>query len=210
MPTLLRYDLLPRLIASVAASTLLPDEFVIVDNGGKFKAATVPALLTSRTVILTPGRNLGVSASWNLALRRGHEHTILVGDDFWFGPDVINTVETTAQRSVNELFVASSDKGFASGFCFFLLKKSLHDRIGLFDETFWPGTYEDSDYVRRMSVVGACIEPVSDLDVHHDYAQTTSHPSMHSPSCHKRYIEKWGGLPNCETRNVPADEGLIR
>ena len=69
VPVLSRYDLLERLLASAEAGTVKPDRYLIVDNGRQLDVRSPGisrAVERGATVsVLSPGRNLGVAASWN-------------------------------------------------------------------------------------------------------------------------------------------------
>ena len=52
------------------------------------------------------------------------------------------------------------------GFCF-LVKKEIVDKIGLLDEQFFPGNYEDDDYCKRILNVNYKLLLCKDTFVHH-------------------------------------------
>ena len=78
VPTLNRYDLLGRLIASAEAGNCKPSAYFIVDNGGHFhgEASKMPGVAAAiergaPIEVLAPDKNLGVAASWNAMPGRG-------------------------------------------------------------------------------------------------------------------------------------------
>ncbi len=59
--------------------------------------------------------------------------------------------------------VVDSDATF---FCV-LIARSLMERIGLLDETFFPGGFEDDDYCLRVRAAGECVYLARDVFMHH-------------------------------------------
>ncbi|RUS48712.1 glycosyltransferase [Cohnella sp. AR92] len=59
------------------------------------------------------------------------------------------------------------------GFCM-LFRRSLIDRIGGLDESFFPGNYEDDDFCLRTRISGSLLWAASDVYIHH-YGSRTFH-----------------------------------
>ena len=152
IPTLCRYDLLEDLIRSAESGSLQPSKYIIIDNGGRLDADRLKRCFTgpSRAVnleIVMPGTNMGVAASWNSIIDRTRPDPVVISnDDVVFGHDTFATM--TKALMDGHLFVE------ADGWALFGQSPELVDRIGYYDENFWPAYYEDVDYDLRMARAG--------------------------------------------------------
>ncbi len=83
------------------------------------------------------------------------------------------------------------------GFCL-LIKRSLIDRIGLLDEQFEVGMFEDTDLCRRSRKAGYRLVVVEDVFVHHFGSQTFRGEGLDMDAIYdknqRRYCEKWDGM----------------
>lgn len=191
-PTLNRYDYLVNMIESAKEGTVVPDEFMIVDNGGKL------SLTGNNIKVHTPGYNLGVAASWNLLIKNSIDYRIIVNDDIEFNLDTV------------ELMVEKAKAGFGMvlgcGYSCFLIQDSLVKEVGWFDEDLSPGYgyFEDNDYAVRMRLRG--IVPADVPPVVHRSGMTRRMLMTKGFDCSGRYYEaesryrlKWGGKVDHET-----------
>ncbi|OOC63744.1 glycosyltransferase [Paenibacillus ihbetae] len=84
------------------------------------------------------------------------------------------------------------------GFCM-LIKKSVVDQIGLLDEVFSPGNYEDDDYSTRIRMAGYKLLLCRDTFIHH-YGSTSFKENRRYFDLlnrnKKKFIDKWGFNPN--------------
>lgn len=85
------------------------------------------------------------------------------------------------------------------GLCF-LFKRSLMENIGVLDERFSPGHYEDDDYCHRARLAGYRLMIAGDTVVHHHGSASFRKQSMEDVSRlvtdnHRKFIEKWGFDP---------------
>lgn len=195
VPTLCCYKSLDRLIESAERGGVKPRHYVIVDNGGGYEPPKSIANLT----LIRPGRNLGVAASWNLMLKRG-EPVVIANDDVTFEKDTFaRFVEASKQACL-----AVSTRGWD----LFAQTPESIEKIGWYDERFYPAYYEDSDYAWRARLAG--IEPlVVDVPYQHDRSLTLRTYSeawqikQGSVRSHEYFIRKWGGSPGEEKFTVP-------
>lgn len=210
VPTLNRYDLLPNLLRSAWAGTVRPDLCVVIDNGGKLK---LPQANGDRTLVQRPGRNLGVGPSWNLLAREyltGPDDRLLIcGDDVTLHPDTIeHLLITMSEKDADMAYPGATDNAFSC----FMVRAALFEKVGYFDERFYPAYFEDGDFTRRMTLAGvhaftapcgyehvgsATIKKLSvkELEDHHaNFVELRNY-----------YVEKWGGLPGAERFTEPFD-----
>lgn len=215
VPTLNRYDLCERLVASARAGSRPPDLIVVIDNGGALHAGAFGAADVRCPVeVLTPGRNLGVGPSWNLLARKylsRFNRALICGDDVLLHQDTIEMLlasmeETGADLSMPDPALSSMHQMFSC----FLVRQSLFEKVGYFDEQFWPAYFEDNDFHRRMKIAGA-IESVARCGYEHVNSATMqkytgAELERHHErfrACRDYYMRKWGGLPGAETFAAP-------
>jgi len=84
---------------------------------------------------------------------------------------------------------------FLSGFCL-LIKREVIDKIGLLDERFEIGSYEDDDYSLRVLQAGYRLVVAGDTFVYHLGSQTFKGNGINDRQIgemnRKRFKEKWG------------------
>lgn len=85
------------------------------------------------------------------------------------------------------------------GFCM-LIKREVIDTIGLLDERFTPGNYEDDDYSFRMLKAGYKIIVCHDTFIHHyggvSFREDSSTYNELYHINQKKFVDKWGFDPN--------------
>jgi GT2 family glycosyltransferase len=208
VPTYRRYDLLRQMMDSAEAGSLVPDRYYIVDNGGSLDPAAY-GMPTAKIEVWRPGRNIGVSAAWNHILTTQEEHVAVVCDDVRFHGDTL--------RLLVEAYDASPEISLfhpavtPSMFSVFMQRRELLERIGGYDENFWPAYFEDNDYVYRMKLAGVSHLAVPGLGYDHVGSGTLKSFSPAEMEEHhgrfqglqQYYVRKWGGMPGREKYQVP-------
>jgi len=114
-------------------------------------------------------------------------------------------VTKTPYKSMKEMqeFAAqwaeiNSDKGFAvdylSGFCM-VFRKDLIKQIGGFDERFYPGYFEDTDFSIRTSIFGKKLWVANDVYIHHhgssSYKTKRKYHRKIIEESKKNFLKKW-------------------
>lgn len=187
-----RYDLLDAFVASVLAGSRRPEKIVLVDNGGQYTAKHPDV------EVLYQGPNLGVAASWNRLLRAGV--WLISNDDVIFRRDTF--AELAGALENGELFVN------AGGWALFGQRPEVAERIGYYDERFYPAYYEDADYRVRLVEAGINIRSnvLSEQIGHVQWASAES-PEKVNSICQRSYdtfIDKWGASPEVILAQVSA------
>lgn len=81
------------------------------------------------------------------------------------------------------------------GFCM-LIKKCLIDSIGLLDERFSPGNFEDDDYSFRILQAGCKLVLCKNVFIHHfgstSFNENPQHYQALLQQNEKKFVEKWG------------------
>ena len=213
VPTLNRYDLLARLIASAEAGRLKPSDYFIVDNGGRFdtEAPNMPGVATAlargaRFYVLTPDANLGVAASWNALLdAAGAVPMAISNDDVELGDDALEAIDRAL--AAGHHFVIAEGGYNANGWCLFAQTRACTELVGVYDEGFYPAYYEDSDYERRMSLVGITPHREPATLRHEGWATMNADPSGAISAGQQKsadyFQEKWGGMPGGQLYPLP-------
>ena len=140
VPVLNRYDLLD---ASLDAVDFPVGEILIINNGSEIYQ---PKRKDLNVRVLNLPSNLGISASWNLAIK------LYPHESFW----VFASADTVWRPGgLKKLFNTSGKSRLVTthrGFCVFSLGEDLVRGVGLFDEYFYPYLFEDSDYAERVRI----------------------------------------------------------
>lgn len=190
IPTLNRYDLLHKLIASAEAGTVKPRLYLVVDNGGKLENTNFDP---GRVVIYNPQKNLGVAASWNKLLEMaGSEPLMISNDDIELQPDAIEKFERA--------FVGGHEFiGACGGWALFGQTPHVTETVGPYDENFGMAYYEDCDYLLRLRAAGIPVHDLGYIGAHLGNASTHGGtPEQQAAVAHSRernycyFVAKWG------------------
>jgi GT2 family glycosyltransferase len=166
VPTLTRHDLLDRMLRSVDCHV---GHLVVIDNSGRgIVGGTGP---WERMTVLPMPANLGVAASWNLAIRMAHREpwVLICSDDMWWPGNALG--EFAAQSSEDALVVSSTWPHW----CAFTIGMRVVQKVGLFDEGYYPAYFEDTEYERRLRRAG--VQRQMGPAVDHSNASTLNTPS---------------------------------
>ncbi len=223
-----------RCLTTVSLKT--PFYLVLIDNGSEDgTGAFFRDLARAKNVFaFVLPENGGCAAGWNLAVQfsmeqLGCDKVIVLNNDTLLLPGTLDillkdldlpdvgmaTAKDISGRCVDE---AAFFKRIPSNFgpypetpdfsCFGVNKKCI-EKVGYFDEMFYPAYFEDNDYHFRMK--GNSLKAVCDLTNYywHYGSRTKKQDPMFDAWIRERYvanrayyIEKWGGEPGHETYSV--------
>ncbi len=204
IPGLNRPDLLARCLASIDEPV---ERLIVIDNSADGAIGDVAAEWNAD--IIDAGTNLGVAASWNLALKAAPlaPWWAIVGLDTEFAPGDLQRLATAMEDPAPR--VACLFRFGAFG-----LNQACLDRVGWFDENFHPIYCEDCDYEYRCHLAGV---PVIDLPsgaAHLEGGSVSLHAGHRDdnartfPANHAYYQAKWGGpVRGGETFRSPFNRG---
>lgn len=201
IPTLNRYDLLNKLIKSAENGLIVPDEYLIVDNGNGLGSDF------NKVKIYKPGRNLGVAASWNWLIRNSKDIRIICNDDIEFHTDTIESFirHYDETKIMYPAFIAEGQI-----YSCFSISDYVVNIVGYFDETISPnyGYYEDNDYDFRLKELrdnqGKNVDyKAIPCGYNHDKSSTLRKYNAQEMEEHhikfklarNNFIKKWGRLP---------------
>ena len=204
IPTLNRFDLLePNLLLYARDFNLESGRtpFYILNNGEQ-------DVHFNYAKILNFENNIGVAKSWNTMCDRifyqdNCDYALILNDDIYLGKKMLDIIEIISKYPNN--FIRS----FAD-WSIFILPKSVYEKVGKFDECFYPAYYEDNDYHYRMRLLGMKYLTTTHIN---PYVYKASMTIEKNPELRKfiqdnkdYYEKKWGGLPSKETFKKPFNK----
>jgi len=136
VPILNRYDLLESMLEEINYPI---DNILIIDNGGQFKTQK------ENVKVLNMPANLGLSAAWNLGIKC-YPHS-----KYWLFASADTTWGTTALKQIDNL--SGSDKLILTNDSYgcFSVGENVVEKVGIFDEYFYPIYFEDNDFHERVA-----------------------------------------------------------
>lgn len=186
-------DYTRQCLESLRTHADIPYEVIIVDNGSTDGSAAVCTAAGCR--VIRNAENLGCARAWNQGIRAAHAPLILVmNNDIVVTPGWLRAlVEFRARTGVavaspaviNGLcdydllaMAAEYHRRFGSlsrpgwrGECF-LTARAVYDQVGLFDERFVRGGFEDDDFDIRLRRAGLRTAVTGAALIHH-FSQIT-------------------------------------
>lgn len=217
IPTLLRADCLEKCLASIAAYASDQCTVVIVNNWThKGVASVIERFADSRSdgmevLQFDHPENIGVAGAWNLGLKtcfaQGAQRVIVCNDD-------IELLEDSVAGLENALLAGNDFVWSALGGSFFAISAACFERVGTFDENFYPACYESEDYEYRMKLAGCKVVTAKQTYViKHDQSATVGASALLRLQKQKTqqhnllyYGRKWGGTPYHERFTKPFND----
>lgn len=192
-------------------------EFVFVDNGSTDGTKEYLAAL-EKTTVITNSVNRGVAPAWNQGIRASTgDYIAILNNDIIVPPKWLENLISVLEKNPEIYYVSplyerlemapDYEKRAAElaekepeivpdhfiGFCFVMKRQTIRE-IGLFDEQFEMGWYEDTDYQSRLKKAGHPPVGISNVLIHHFESKTLwSIPDMyaHTVKNAERYRRKW-------------------
>lgn len=201
IPTINRADLLNEALANYFED-FKSTEIVICDNGKQ-------EIITRERnfVIYRPEQNLGVSGSWNMIMDYAQKvkgtHVLMLNDDIYLGKSE-QEIATIIRLWKPEFLCTELN------WCSFILSVDAYQKVGKFDENFFPAYFEDNDYFRRMLLadVPMIFNPMLNPVTYRNSMTIQKSPELNNGFEKNRqyYISKWGGQPTQEKFNTPFNQ----
>jgi GT2 family glycosyltransferase len=213
------------------------DALLLIDNGSSDGTSEFIEKYQSRNNLfrLKFGQNLGVAGAWNKALDVGFEQMkadviILLNNDILINPFTIKRIIEDLQMpgvglvsacdiskkcaDEKEFFETSGivdDKYIeAPQFSCFGINKNCFEKVGYFDEAFYPAYFEDNDYHYRMRLTGLKALCNQGNFYFHYGSRTKQHDTKFGEyigTCYSvnadYYLQKWGGMQGEEKYKIP-------
>lgn len=202
IPVLNRPDLLEACLRSIDEPV---ERLVVIDNSGSGEMGDRASETRPDALIVDPPANLGVAASWNLAIKS-------TADAPWWC--IVNADMAFAPGSLARLAGAMTDAPEVRclyEFGAFGITAAAVETVGLFDENFHPIYCEDTDYRYRCGLAGVPVIDMPDDSTHVGSVSYVGNPRADNgrtyPSNRRYYAEKWGGDIGRETFTSPFGAG---
>ena len=179
-----------RCLESLLVDTTWVKEIILINNGSSDGTAEYLATLKGVTVITNP-ENMGCAAAWNLGVKAASTYWIaILNNDIIVSPDWLHGLFESAERDsldiVSPAFREGDDNydislysweftsrmgkvsrmGIAQGVCF-MVQRRVVEVVGLFDENFRIGQFEDADFFRRAKDAGFRLGTTGRSFIHH-------------------------------------------
>ncbi len=175
---------------SLSVNKSLDAQILVIDNGSSDGTAEYLTRRTDVTVISNQ-QNLGCAGAWNQGVRETvSEWLLFLNNDVLLSPswleellafaedrgfDVVspairegdyNYDINTYSRDFVGRMARFTREGVADGICF-MVRRRVFETIGLFDENFRIGQFEDTDFFRRARAAGFCLGTTGRAFIHH-------------------------------------------
>lgn len=175
-------------------------ELIVVDNGSTEDESWVKA-----DTYIRFSENRGIAPGWNAGMRAARgKYIAIINDDIMVTRGWLEGMKEALdmpQAGVGAVHVehlpagkgiVAIDKWFP-GSCFMLKHRTI-EKVGYFDEQFFPCNFEDCDYWTRVLTNGMKLYVNYSLSVQHKEGQTlhAKDLSSHFLTNKKRFQDKWG------------------
>jgi len=190
------------------------------------------------TYIFNFGENKGVSGAWNFGIyhamvKLGCSYFLVVNNDVILHPEAVKIMMEILNLPKVVMATATDVSGKipkaedilkmkipekeelteCPDFSCFLIKKETIEKVGWFDEKFFPAYFEDNDYHYRIKLAGLLAYKNSRALYYHFGSRTIKESEEVKTKCNigysvnrEYYKEKWGGEPGKETFRTPFNK----
>ena len=207
-------------LESLFATTTLPVNVVVVDNGSTDGTGAY-LLSVPQISVIANERNLGCAAAWNQGVRAGSSPWVAIVNNAvifppgWLeglldfareqGTDIVCPALREGEQNYDvvshaQQFMARmagvSRGGEAHGVCF-LVRRSVFETIGYFDENFTIGGSEDTDFFWRARLAGFRLATTGRSFLHHfggvtqEYIKAEILGRCYGPEHRAHFRQKW-------------------
>jgi len=191
IPTFNRWDLLESSLEKYILD--FPNvDIHILDNGQQ----NIPDYELSNIIIHRMDKNIGVAGAWNYLIEKilvDSQNALILNDDIYLGKTK-NEIKDFIKNNTFSFMVSSLD------WCAYIITKETWEKVGKFDEGFYPAYCEDCDYHLRMIKLGVPLSKSSFLipKIYQASMTMNKNPEMFYKANHKNrqyFKSKWGCYP---------------
>lgn len=175
-------------------------EYIIVDNGSSEDTSFFKGDVNVRFK-----ENRGIAPAWNAGLKLAKaDYLVVINDDIIVQSGWLNKLKIAAdmpeagvanthvEHLPHGIGVVENYKWF-SGSCFMMKRETL-EKVGFFDERYFPCNWEDWDYWLRVYQTGLKLYVNYTMSIQHREGQTVHDKDLSSQflTNKQRFIDKWG------------------
>lgn len=199
--------------------------------------------MPNRVIVLENDKNVGCAGAWNqgldYALEHGYSHIAILNNDILLSPFTISEMYKRIKREPHVLLTSAVDvikelpapqivldpehevnkkedtEAPHPNFSCFMISRETVEKVGFFDEGFFPAYFEDNDYHYRLKLVGGtdcAIANTRAVFIH--YGSRTQNQSQGAPVVpgdlfgknQEYFARKWGGVPSGEKFSRPFND----
>lgn len=178
-------------IESLLATLTQDSEIIVIDNGSSDGTTEYLLGCSTNIRVITNRENLGCAVAWNQGVKASHAPWIaILNNDIilsmnWLdgllafarerNADIVspgvregeyNYEIVDYSRDYVQRMHSVARMGIAHGICF-MVRRHVFDQIGLFDENFRIGLFEDTDFFRRARLAGFILGYTGRSFIHH-------------------------------------------
>lgn len=163
--------------------------------------------------------NRGVAGAWNLGVdqmfAQNKDWLVICSESIRFGADGYADLKRELDEASDNTMAVEADDDL--GWHLIAFRKEVFEKVGYFDELFYPAYYEDNDFSYRYQLAFKTTEEDYPLwpKVHIDAtligkAQGLQHVEpIDFTALERAYEEKWGGVSPHETFLRPYDNAMF-
>jgi GT2 family glycosyltransferase len=219
---------------------LLDYRIIVIDNGSTDGTKKHFREFEKRENIkyIRFNENIGVSAAWNYGITIAQieyksEMYLICNNDTLVYKGTIEKLNHEIQNQAYDMLTGTNISGHVDqftnqkpvrietakeitenpDFSFFIIKKSTYEKVGKFDERYYPAYFEDNDYHYRMRLLGLKAYKLRDAPFFHYGSRTIKSSEIMQEKSNagyvvnrQYYIEKWGGIPGEEKYKTPYNK----
>jgi hypothetical protein len=169
---------------------------LIIDNSGNQECKTYEQKYGFEVLYQT--ENTGVSRAWNLALERNKDWTFIVSSSMVFTRDFSHILQMVEE--FKGLMFRTNHGWHCVG-----IHKDVIEKVGRFDQNFYPGYLEDSDFDYRCRLAGIPEWETNKIYAHCqiDGGATRDGVEVRILPLRKYFMSKWNGV---EQNHLPLGE----
>lgn len=124
---------------------------------------------------------------------------------------LVSSVDAYARQLAGQQGGQYTELDHCAGFCM-LARRSLIEQVGLLDEAYGAGYYEDNDYSRRVQALGYRCAQCDDAFVLHlgsqSFKKVADARRALIAANQQRYEQRWGRVPRCLVALAPSSAEL--
>jgi GT2 family glycosyltransferase len=206
---------------------------IIIDNGSQIETKNGLAKMRNDKLIdvIYFENNRGVAYAWNIGVQRAiqkykSKYILICNNDILLRQDTIKNLIKAIKIKNVALVTPTNTKKYdenperlnefklpikykledSPDFSCFMITKKTYDKIGKFDENFWPAYFEDNDYHYRIKLKKLRGVKTNKSLYYHFGSMTTKEggdikqiSNINYIKNREYFIRKWGGEPGKET-----------